>query len=77
MINRKLLENILSLGLRLVGFIGPTGTNLYEAVLLYVLQLYSTILIVISAIPVVLKLGSIEPQGFDESVAGVRRTSRN
>ena len=26
---------------------------------------------------VVLKLGSIEPQGFDESVAGVRRTSRN
>ena len=33
MISWNLIENILSLGPRLVGFIGPTGTNLYEAVL--------------------------------------------
>ena len=49
MISWNLLENILSLGLRLVDFIGLTGANLYEAVLQYVLQLYSTIMIVISA----------------------------
>ena len=49
MISWSLLKNILSSGLRLVAFIGPNGTILYEAVLLYVLQLYSTILIVISA----------------------------
>ena len=49
MISWNLLENILSLGLRLVDFIGPAGANLYEAVVLYVLQLYTTILIVISA----------------------------
>ena len=33
MISWNLLENILSLGLRLLDFMGPTGANLYEAVL--------------------------------------------
>ena len=39
-----LLENILSLGPRLVGLIGPTAANLYEAVLCVctVLQQYNT-----------------------------------